>query len=165
MKRKLITLVLAAAMGISCTATKSVLKTVFIGTASSVRKSALKNTNDQAPIPVLTSKNTFVLASISIDSKYGYDKQYPINVFYGTPKDENLNSNRFLNALAGPNGEKISFKKTGSCCPFPTKRNESGAGFLDVYEINWEGKKNPIILYLNSYEKGVLQVPMGLNTR
>jgi hypothetical protein len=65
--------------------------------------------------------------------------------------------------LAGPNGEKITYIKLESCCPFPTKRSEMGAGLLDVYELKWEGLLKPIRLYLNIYEKGVLQVPVGLS--
>jgi hypothetical protein len=38
-----------------------------------------------------------------------------------------------------------------------------GAGLLDVYELKWEGLQKPIRLYLNIYEKGVLQVPVGLS--
>ena len=40
-----------------------------------------------------------------------------------------------------------------------------GVGLLDVYEIKWEGQKNPVILYLNIYEKGYLMVPMGLSLK
>ena len=100
-----------------------------------------------------------------LDKKYGYDPDYPINVFFKNAKDENLNAERFLNALAGPNGEKITFTKIESCCPFPSKRSEMGAGFLDVFELKWEGQKKPIGLYLNIYEKGSLRVPMGLSVQ
>jgi len=128
-------------------------------------KSTLKNVDDNAPIPTLTKENTFVLTAYSKDKKYGYDPDYPINVFYKNTKDENLNAERFLNALAGPNGEKISFTKLESCCPFPTKKSEMGAGFLDVYELKWEGQNSPIRLYLNIYERGYLLVPMGLSIK
>jgi hypothetical protein len=40
-----------------------------------------------------------------------------------------------------------------------------GAGFLDVYELKWEGQQNPVTLYLNIYEKGVLMVPVGLTLK
>ncbi|WP_413998508.1 2-dehydro-3-deoxyphosphooctonate aldolase [Flavobacterium sp. W1B] len=128
-------------------------------------KSTLKNIDDNAPIPKLTKDNSFVITEYSKDKKYGYDKDYPINVFYRDTKDESINQERFLNALAGPNGEKISFKKLESCCPFPTKRTELGAGFLGVYEIKWEGQKKPVILYINIYEKGYLLVPVGLSLK
>jgi hypothetical protein len=124
-------------------------------------KSTLKNIDDNAPTPTLTKNNTFVITQYSKDKKYGYHKDYPINVFYKNTKDETLNQERFLNALTGPKGEKIQYTKLESCCPFPAKRSDMGAGFLDVYEIRWIGQSQPIILYLNSYEKGLLMVPIG----
>ena len=128
-------------------------------------KSTLKNIDDNAPIPKLTVDNTFVITEYSKDKKYGYDKDYPINVFYYSTRNETINQERFLNALTGPKGQKISFSKIESCCPFPTKRSEMGAGFLDVYEVKWEGLKKPILLYMNIYEKGVLKVPVGFGLK
>ena len=114
---------------------------------------------------MLSKNNTFIIATFSKDKKYGYDKDYPINIFYLNTKNDTINQPRFLNALAGPNGEKITYKKLESCCPFPTKRFETGAGLLDVYEIYWEGQDKPIKLYLNIYEKGILMVPFGLTLK
>ena len=139
---------------------------IAIATSSCVStKSTLKNVDDNAPIPTLSADNTFVLTDYSKDKKYGYDADYPINVFYKNTKDENLNAERFLNALAGPKGEKITFSKIESCCPFPTKRTEIGAGFLDVYDLKWEGQTKATKLYLNVYEKGHLLVPIGLSIK
>ena len=128
-------------------------------------KSTLKNVDDNAPNLRLTSENTFVINQYSKDKKYGYDEDYPINIFYKNSKEDVINQQRFLNALAGPNGEKITYKKIESCCPFPTKKSEMGAGFLDIYELTWEGQTAPIKLYLNIYEKGVLMVPVGLSLK
>ena len=128
-------------------------------------KSTLKNVNDNAPIPTISKDNTFVLTEYSKDKKYGFDADYPVNVFYQNAKDENLNAQRFLNALAGPNGEKITFSKLKSCCPFPTKRIDVGAGFLDIYELKWNGQLTPVKLYLNIYERGYLLVPVGLSLK
>lgn len=128
-------------------------------------KSTLKNVDDNAPTPQLTKQNTFVLTEYSQDKKYGYDKDYPVNVFYKDTKGEDLNAKRFLDALAGPKGEKVFYKKLESCCPFPTKRDPIGAGFLDVYQITWVGLKRPITLYLNIYEKGKLMVPVGFSAK
>ena len=146
---------------------KSFLAAILIAIATSCvsTKSTLKNVDDNAPIPTLSAENTFVLTEYSKDKKYGYDADYPINVFYKNTKDENLNAERFLNALAGPKGEKITFSKVESCCPFPTKKTEMGAGFLDVYELKWEGQIEPTKLYLNIYEKGYLLVPVGLSIK
>ncbi|CAD0006353.1 2-dehydro-3-deoxyphosphooctonate aldolase [Flavobacterium salmonis] len=128
-------------------------------------KSTLKNVDDNAPDLVLSKNNTFVIKEFSKDKKYGYNPDYPINIFYRNTKDETLNEIRFLNALAGPNGEKITYTRLETCCPFPTKRSDMGAGFLNVYELKWEGQKKPITLYLNIYEKGILMVPMGLSLK
>jgi hypothetical protein len=128
-------------------------------------KSTLQNVDDNAPILQLSRNNTFVITEYSKDAKYGYDKDYPVNIFYRNTKDQSINQGRFLHALAGPNGENITFKKLESCCPFPNKRSEMGAGFLDVYDITWEGQKKPIILYVNIYEKGVLMVPVGFSLK
>jgi hypothetical protein len=139
---------------------------VLFTTASCIStKSTLKNVDDNAPTPILTKENTFVITNFSTDKKYGYEKDYPINIFFRNSKDETINQQRFLNALAGPKGEKITYTKLESCCPFPTKRSDMGAGFLDVYELKWEGQKKPIVLYLNIYEKGILMVPFGLSLK
>ncbi|WP_304198487.1 2-dehydro-3-deoxyphosphooctonate aldolase [Flavobacterium alvei] len=128
-------------------------------------KSTLKNVDDNAPTPRLINNETFEIKEYSKDKKYGYDKDYPINIFYGNTTNETINQQRFLNALAGPNGEQITYTKLESCCPFPTKRSVMGAGFLDVYQLRWKGQKNPVTLYLNIYEKGVLMVPIGLSLK
>lgn len=124
-------------------------------------KSTLKNVDENAPIPKLTAANTFVITAFSQDSKYGFNRDYPVNVFYKNSKDENSNPSRYLNALSGPNGEKVFFKKIEVCCPFPTKNSEMGGGILHIYEVTWVGLKKPLKLYLNIYEKGALLVPVG----
>lgn len=149
MKLKLLLIVVAVVIFTSCVSTKS----------------TLKNVDDSAPIPKLTTENYFVLTEYSKDPRYGYDSDYPINVYYKNSKEETKNSQRFLGALTGPNGEKIYFKKVETCCPFPTKRSEMGAGFLEIYEITWVGQKKPIRLYINIFERGWLQVPIGFELR
>ena len=135
---------------------------LLVGSVSCVStKSTLKNVNNSTPIPKLTATNTFVITQFSNDPKYGYNPDYPINVFFRNTKDETINQQRYLNALSGPKGEKLFFKKIEVCCPFPTKNSEMGGGFLDIYEVTWVGQKSPIKLYLNIYEKGELLVPMG----
>ena len=127
-------------------------------------KSTIKNVDDNAPIPTLKD-GAFVLTGFATDKKYGYDPDYPINVFFQNVKDDKINQQRFMNALAGPNGEKLVFNKVETCCPFPTKRSEMGAGFLDVYQITWEGNKKPVRLYFNIYEKGALMIPVGFTLK
>jgi hypothetical protein len=128
-------------------------------------KSSIKNIDNNAPVPVVGKNNSFVITEYSNDKKYGYNKDYPINIYFRGTKNDTINQKYFLNALAGPKGEKITYTKMENCCPFPTKNSDMGAGFLDVYELNWEGLKKPVILYLNIYERGQLMVPVGLSLK
>jgi hypothetical protein len=128
-------------------------------------KSSLKNVDNNAPIPVVGKNNAFVITEYSKDKRYGYEKDYPINIYFRGTKNDTINQKYFFNALAGPNGEKITYTKMENCCPFPTKSSDLGAGFLDVYEVTWDGLKNPIILYVNIYERGALMVPVGLGLK
>ncbi len=128
-------------------------------------QSTLKNIENNAEIPKVSAVNTFIITAYSKDKKYGYDKDYPINVFYKNVASAKDNQERFLNALAGPKGEQISYAKTEICCPFPCTKTEMGVAYLDVYSITWEGQKKPVILYLNSYEKGSLMVPTGFSLK
>lgn len=147
---------------------KSLLLIAFISMLSAScisTKSTLKNVDDNAPEPVLTKDGWFLITEYAKDKKYGFDKNYPINIFYKSVADEDINPKRFLNALTGPKGETITYKKLESCCPFPSKRGDSGAGFLDIYEINYSGLKKPLILYFNIYEKGYLFVPKGFELK
>lgn len=129
-------------------------------TACVSTKNTIRNIDDNAPEPVLKGK-AFVLTEMASDAKYGYDEDYPANVFFKSVQNDTINATRFLNALAGPKGEKIFFKKVDTCCPFPTGRSEMGAGFVDIYEVTWVGQKKPIRLYINSYAKGKVLIPMG----
>jgi len=128
-------------------------------------KSSLQNVDNNAPMPVLGKNNTFIITQYSKDKKYGYDKNYPVNIFYYDTRNDNITQKYFLKALAGPKGEKITYTKLDNCCPFPSKNSDMGAGFLNVYELKWEGLKKPIILYVNIYERGQLMVPLGLSLK
>lgn len=128
-------------------------------------KSTLKNVDDSAPNLVVNRQNAFVIKDYATDEKYGYDKDYPVNLFYRGTTNDSINQQRFFNALTGPKGEKIFYKKVGVCCPFPSKNSVSGAALLDIYEVKWVGQKTPITLYLNIYEKSLLMVPKGFGLK
>ena len=60
---------------------------VLIASCGSI-KSSLKNVDNNAPVPVVGKNNAFIITQYSKDKKYGYDKDYPINIFYkGTKND------------------------------------------------------------------------------
>ncbi len=127
-------------------------------------KSTLQNVDNTAIKPPVRN-NQFMISEYASDGKYGYDKNYPINLGFENEKYSPKNIIYFFNALEGPNGEKISYVKKDNCCPFPSKKSLVGAGTLDLYEITLEGSDTKINLYLNIYEKGKVVCPKGLKIK
>ena len=149
MKKYLALACLALAFAISCVSTKS----------------TIQNIDDKAVMPALSRDKTFILTEISRDKKYGYNEDYPVNLGFIAVQAAEINVKRYFGALSGPKGEKVSYIKVDSCCPFPSKKNDMGAGILDIYEVTWEGLKKPLRIYINLYEKGKVVAPQGFGIR
>lgn len=129
-------------------------------------RSTIKNIDDNAPGPTLNqASNSFVITQKATDKKYAYHEDYPVNVGFTSLNEGAVNQIRFLNALAGPNGEKVTYVKKDACCPFPTKKTEMGAGTIDMFEVTWEGNTKPVILYINKFERGALLIPVGFTAK
>lgn len=99
------------------------------------------------------------VSETSTDSTYGFSKKNPIKV--GGTMNGPINERNFLNSLSGPNGEKVWYDRSGSCCHFETKNSSFGMGMLDIYKVIYEGKKDTVTLYLNMYDKAKLKAPVG----
>ncbi|GAB5417964.1 MAG: hypothetical protein Crog4KO_14170 [Crocinitomicaceae bacterium] len=97
--------------------------------------------------------------------KYGYSQSEPINV--GGVSDGNGPGmeRKFLNQLAGPNGEEITYDRVSSCCAFDTPHGLLGQGLLDVYEVTWEGLTAPKKLYINMYDYEEPMIPVGFTRK
>lgn len=128
-------------------------------------RNTIKNIDDKAIMPALTKDKTFVITETSTDGKYGYDADWPVNLGFSNLAGSELNVERYFSALAGPDGEKLAYEKIDTCCPFPSKRNEMGAGLLDIYEVTWEGLTIPKKIYINLYEKGKIMAPQGFGIK
>ena len=97
------------------------------------------------------SEETSNTCSISTDPTYGYSEENPVRVggeFFNGPSRERS----FLDNLRGPNGETLSYQRTGSIL--------SGNTILDVYVLN--GLSKPITLYIDMYVYEAPQAPLGL---
>lgn len=127
-------------------------------------KSTIKNIDNNALRPLIKNK-AYVITEYATDSKYGYDEDYPINIGFINEKQEDINIQYYFNGLEGPNGEKISFKKVDTCCPFPTKNSLMGAGTFGIYEVTFEGSNKKMTLYFNIYEKGKILCPKGFSIK
>jgi hypothetical protein len=86
------------------------------------------------------------------DPTYGYTQENPIKVggdAFGGPARERA----FLDNLRGPNGEPITYERSGS---LPVDET-----ILDIYRISYEGLDEPINLFLDEYSYEPVQAPIG----
>lgn len=102
------------------------------------------------------SAGVATLETISTDASYGFDKANPIKPGPGFESEW-----RYLNALRGPQGEIVHYQRLGHCCTFNTDVAERGKGFLDQYELRYEGIAKPMMVYLNMFEPAHLSAPQG----
>ncbi len=125
------------------------------------------STTQQVVKTNLKNDQMFELKDISTDPTYGLSEKNPIQVG-GVDKEQGpLNERRFLNALAGPNGEEVFYKRAGSCCPIKSKNDPFGFGkvMLDNYRVTWQGAKDTISIYINMYDYGTLKAPVGFTIK
>ncbi|OJH39026.1 hypothetical protein BON30_20885 [Cystobacter ferrugineus] len=89
-------------------------------------------------------------------SGYGYTPEEPIKVG-GGPAGER----EYLQYLRGPEGQRLSFERLGSCCGFEDPSLPYGGGLLDMYEVTYEGLEKPVTLYLDMYRRQEPRAPAG----
>lgn len=130
--------------------------TVFLCSCASTKKTA--------KTPLLDNK-TFLLTDVSSDPTYGLSRKNPIEVGGADKSEGPMNERRFLNALAGPNGERVSYARAGSCCPVKSKNGFMGTAMLDNYRVTWEGSKDTVSIYINMYDVGALKAPVGFTIK
>lgn len=136
-----LTLLTTALLLMTCTSTKQVTKTYTI------------------------EGGQFILTEISTDPSYGLSEKKPIEVGGVEKREGPLNERRYLNALAGPNGEKVSYYRAGSCCGVKSKNGFMGIAVLDNYRVTWEGSKDTVSIYINMYDYGELKAPVGFTIK
>lgn len=113
----------------------------------------------------LKDDQTFVLAEVATDSTYGFSEKNPIEVGGANKQEGPVNERRFLNALAGPDGEHISYYRAGSCCPVKSKNGIMGMAMLDHYRVTWQGAEDTVSIYINMYDYGDLKAPAGFTIK
>ncbi len=136
------------------------LLTLALLTSCVSLESSIKNIDNTAIRPAVKN-NAYVITEYAEDSKYAFHPDYPINIGLILEKQENQHVEYYFNGLTGPNGEKISFKKVDTCCPYPTKNNTMGAGTINIYEVTFEGSSKKHLIYINIFEKGKIVCPNG----
>ena len=66
---------------------------------------------------------------------------------------------RYLDALRGPMGEPLTYKRTGTLRP---EADKDGRTILDTYDVTYPGLEKPVIFYLDGYHfDDALKAPRG----
>ena len=112
-------------------------------------------------MPVTGTVDPSDIQDVSTDKTYGYESSNPINVGSIAASSRAQKEHLYLRALAGPNGESLSYNRISSCCPFETPNGMFGGGMLDKYLITWGEQTDT--LYLNMYDPGDMKIPYGLS--
>lgn len=109
--------------------------------------------------------HTYLVIKPAADSTYGLTPKNPVCVG-GMGSDRPIDPSRFyLNALLGPNGEKVNYFRYGSCCSFKTPNGMiNNIGLLDRYGVYWEGS-DTLSVFINIYDEGNLFVPVGFKSK
>lgn len=136
----------------------AVLFLLALTACKSSKEIVLKKSNSINITLELLDHYTFKIKYYSQDKSYGYTPGNPVKV--GGVRDGPLNERRFLNALTGPNGERVNYSRVGSCCGFDTPNSPWG-GLLDIYSVTYKGLDSTVNIYINMYDADTLRVPVG----
>ena len=101
------------------------------------------------------------ITEYSKNKKYGLDGKYPVKVGERSAS----NQRKYLASLSGPNGELLQFHRRGSCCGYKSENGLMGTALVDVYEVTYEGLKEPILVYISFYDYEKLYIPKGFTKR
>jgi hypothetical protein len=112
-----------------------------------------------------SGSDSFVITGISTDKTYGLTAKNPVEVGGNSTQSGPSNERKYLNMLTGPNGERISYYRAGSCCPVKSENGMMGYAMLDNYRVTWEGTTDTVSIFINMYDKGVLKAPVGFTIR
>ena len=99
--------------------------------------------------------------------EYGLSQNDPILVGGENLREGPVYERAYLDKLTGPDGEKVSYTRVGSCCEFETPNGILGGGLLDMFDVTYEGLEEPVKLYLNMYDPhpGDLKAPEGFKLK
>lgn len=124
------------------------------GLASAVGAAIVVSTLIHAQGPLQSAPQAPPPCPVSTDPEFGYRPDKAIRVGGGAAYVA-AREQRYLQGLRGPNGQPISFKRSGST------GQQSQGGIVDVYAVMYEGLERPIVLYLNAYRYAEPAAPSG----
>lgn len=102
----------------------------------------------QQPAPVQPAS-----CPVAEDDQYAYTKERPVQVG-GSPVYGAARQRRYLDALRGPAGQPVQYKRAGTV-------QGPGGTLLDSYEVTYQGLEKPVIIFLDWYHYNPQRAPRG----
>ena len=96
--------------------------------------------------------------TVSADPEYGLTPAKPVRVGGGALYVA-ARERRYLEALRGPAGQVITFKRLGQARP--PEENKERIIILDHWQVTYEGLEKPISIYIDAYRYGAPFAPAG----
>lgn len=91
---------------------------------------------------------------VADDPTYGVTPENPVKLGGGATTVA-ARERRYLEALRGPAGQAVTFKRSGSM-PGPDQT------ILDRYELTWSGLASPFVMFLDAYRWATPRAPRGV---
>ena len=101
--------------------------------------------------------NSVSINGVSDDPEYGYRAEKAIRT--GGPGSSKQRA--FLDQLRGPEGQAVTYHRTGVCGAYTDTAQPFGKAMIDCYTVRYEGQAQPATLYLDLYRAEPLKVPQG----
>jgi hypothetical protein len=92
---------------------------------------------------------------VSVDPTYAYSPDNPIRAGEGDAFSGPSLERAYLDSLAGPNGEPVTYERLGS--------QPQGETILDIYQVSFGHQS--VSLYLDEYSGEPFRVPKGFSCR
>lgn len=138
----------------------AVFLTIFLASCGAKQPTILSSSTN--PTESSNAHEPFLdVTEMAPNKKYALSGENPVMV----GEKSVANQRRYIASLAGPNGEELTFHRQGSCCPYESENGMMGSALVDVYEVVYDGLKEPILLYVSFYDEGPLYIPYGFTKR
>ena len=106
-------------------------------------------------LPPAPAQNAPPPCAVSDDPTYGLTLANPVPIGGGAMYVA-ARERRYLDALRGPEGQAIQYRRTGSMM-----QGENTGTIIDHYEVTYAGLDKPISLYLDAYHYWEQRAPKG----
>jgi len=115
---------------------------------------------------ILVSCGSVQKKTTTKDSDYGFIENQPIKLggFMRETKYAGYHR-KFFSSLIGPEGQRVQSRRLGRCCAFRDGRLAFGTGFLDKYELSYNGLGKPVVVYVDLYNFDRPRAPSGFKLK